>query len=86
MFSSLTGWVIILIVIAVILIIGGIALPIIVPMMTGYTSASEEVIDTGTPFFQLLAHWWPLVIPIMLVFAVVMLIMSRGRSGGGGGV
>jgi len=86
MFGGLVGWVLIFIVIGVILIIGGIVLPIIVPMMIGFTEGSQDTIQTGTPFFQLLADWWPIFLPIVIIFGVVILVMAKARSGGGGGV
>ncbi len=85
MFGGLTGWLLILIVIGVILIIGGVALPIIVPMMIGFTTGSQDTIETGTPFFQMLANWWPVFLPIIIVFGIVVLVMAKAKSGGGGG-
>jgi type II secretory pathway component PulF len=86
MFGGLIGWVLIGITVVVILIIGGVVLPIVVPMMTGFTDASQDTIATGTPFLQLLANWWPLFLPIIIVFAIVVLVMVKGKSTGGGGV
>lgn len=86
MFGGLIGWILIAITVVVILIIGGVVLPIVVPMMTGYTDASQDTIATGTPFFQLLANWWPVFLPIIIVFGIVVLVMVKGKSAGGGGV
>ncbi len=85
MFGGLIGWVLIIIVIGVILVIGGVVLPIVVPMMTGFTSGSSDTIETGTPFFQLLANWWPVFLPVIIGFGIVVLVMAKAKSGGGGG-
>jgi len=83
MAGSLVGWVIIAIIVGVIVVIGGVALPIIVPMMRGYTTASSDVIETGSPFMQLLMQWWPLVIPLIMLFAIIAIVMFRRNNGGG---
>lgn len=83
MAGSLVGWVVIAIIVCVIIIIGGVALPIIVPMMRGYATASSDIIDTGTPFMQLLVQWWPLVIPMIMLFAIIAIVMLRRNNGGG---
>ena len=83
MAGSLVGWVIIAIIVGVIIVIGGIALPIFVPMMRGYATASSDIIDTGTPFMQLLVQWWPLVIPMIMLFAIIAIVMLHRNNGGG---
>lgn len=83
MFSSLTGWVVIAIVVGVILLIGGIALPVIVPFMIEYTQSNQSTIQSGTPFFQFMADWWPLILPAIIIFGVIALVMARGKSAGG---
>lgn len=83
MAGSLVGWAVIAIIVCVIIIIGGVALPIIVPMMRGYTSASSDIIETGSPFMQLLIQWWPLTIPLIMLFAIIAIVMLRRNNGGG---
>ncbi len=86
MAGSISGWIIIGIVVFVLLIIGGIVLPIVVPMMIGYTQGNTTTIQSGTGFFQVLANWWPLILPAVIGVAIVIMIMSRRGTGGGGSV
>lgn len=84
MFSSIGSWLLIGIIIVVIIIIGGVALPIIVPMLTGFSDGSADVVETGTPFFQILVGWWPVILPVMMGIGILALVLGR-RGGGGGG-
>ena len=78
------GWVIALIVIGVIALIGGLAMPGIVPFITGYTAANADIVSAGTPFMQLLVQWWPLILGSMFLIAVVVVIKARSGGTGGG--
>ncbi len=80
MFADLNKWVIILIVVGATLIIGGIVLPLIVPMMIGYTQDSQSTTSGGTAFLQLMIDWWPLIIPVMVIFGLFVFIMSHRNT------
>jgi type II secretory pathway component PulF len=80
MFSNLSGWVLVAIVVGVVILIGGILLPIVVPMMVDYTDASSDTLDTGTSFLQLLAAWLPLIIPAIIVFGIIIFVMAHRSS------
>ncbi len=86
MSSGISGWVIVGLLAVIVILIGGVALPVIVPMMIGYTQGSQSVIASGNPFFQFMADWWPVALPAVILVGLITLVMSGRSSGGGGSV
>lgn len=80
MASSLVSWVIVALIVGVVIILGAIILPIIVPVMTDYLDSSSSTTSTGTPFLQLLASWWPLFLPLLIVFGIVVFVLSHRNT------
>jgi ABC-type transport system involved in cytochrome c biogenesis permease component len=80
---GLVGWVILVIVVFVIVLVGGIVLPIVVPVIIDYTQSNQAIITTGSPFFQLMADWWPLILPAVIVTGIIVFVMSKRGTGGG---
>lgn len=79
MFSGLIVWVLILIVVGIIVLIGGVVLPVLVPMMIDYTQSNQAIVSSGTPFFQFLVSWWPLVLPAIMALAIIVLVTAKGK-------
>jgi len=72
----------IIVVAGVILLIGAIVFPVLIPFMTDYRDANSGTLSSGTSFLNMMVDGWPLVVPAFFLFAIVVLIKMRGGSSG----